>query len=228
MLKYVTYYRVSTKKQGDSGLGLDAQKRDIQLYLDNYSSVPYEVLAEFIEIEPGANSERKELNEAIKLAKDQGATLLVAKLDRLSRKVSFVSALMDDKALNLKVAQMPNADKFQLHIYAALAEQEREFISKRTKAAMREARERAEREGRPHNQGGLRGSTVKANKARKDQADAFAVKLKGLLAPMVKDQMSLEAIATALNQAGHKTTQGKDFKAMTVSRLISRLGLKET
>lgn len=226
MLKYVTYYRVSTKKQGDSGLGLDAQKRDIQLYLDNYSGTPYEVLAEFLEVESGANSERKELNEAIALAKKEGATLLVAKLDRLSRKVSFVSALMDDKKLNLKVAQMPNADKFQLHIYAALAEQEREFISKRTKAAMREARERAAKEGRPHNQGGLRGSTIKANKARKEQATAFASKLKGILTPMVKDQMSLDAMATALNQSGHKTAQGRDFKPMTVSRLLSRLGLK--
>lgn len=225
MINYVTYYRVSTKKQGDSGLGLEAQKRDIQLFLENYSGSPYKVLAKFIEIDSGANSDRKELNEAIRLAKAEGAVLLVAKLDRLSRKVSFVANLMDDKGLSLKVAQMPNADKFQLHIYAALAEQEREFISKRTKAAMREARERAKKEERPHNQGGLRGSTAKANQARRDQADTFATKLKGLLAPMVKDRMSLEAIANALNTSGHKTAQGKDFKPMTVSRLIKRLEL---
>ncbi|QCU90547.1 recombinase family protein [Thiomicrorhabdus sediminis] len=220
-IKYVTYYRVSTKKQGDSGLGLDAQRRDIQLFLDNYSGVPYEVLAEFVEVESGANAERKELSEAIALAKKEAAILLVAKLDRLSRKVSFVSSLMDDKGLNLKVAQMPNADKFQLHIYAALAEQERDFISKRTKAALAEAKARGQKLG------GLRDKTNERNKAKRKVADDFAAKFRGILSPMVSAQMSLEAIATALNEAGHKTAQGKTFKAMTVKRLLDRLNLKE-
>ncbi len=138
MIKFVTYCRVSTKRQGDSGLGLDAQRRDIQIYLENYADIPFEVIGSFTDINSGTNNERDELTKAIVLAKKDKAVLLVAKLDRLSRKVSFISALLEDKALQLKVSQMPHADKFQLHIYAALAEQERDFISKRTKAALAE------------------------------------------------------------------------------------------
>ncbi len=109
-MKYVTYLRVSTKEQGKSGLGLDAQKRDIRLYLDNYSTTPYKVLKEFLEVDSGANSARTTLNDAINLAKKHDATLLVAKLDRLSRKVSFIASLMEDRKLNFKVATMPHAD----------------------------------------------------------------------------------------------------------------------
>jgi DNA invertase Pin-like site-specific DNA recombinase len=112
----------------ESRLGLEVQKRDIRLYLDNYNTTPYKVLEEFLEIDSGANSARTTLNDAISLAKKHNATLLVAKLDRLSRKVSFIASLMEDRKLNFKVATMPHADPFQLHIYAALAEQEREFI----------------------------------------------------------------------------------------------------
>jgi DNA invertase Pin-like site-specific DNA recombinase len=111
-MKYVTYLRVSTKEQGKSGLGLDAQKRDIRLYLDNYSTTPYKVLKEFLEVDSGANSARTTLNDAINLAKKHDATLLVAKLDRLSRKVSFIASLMEDRKLNFKVATMPHADPF--------------------------------------------------------------------------------------------------------------------
>ena len=139
MVKFVTYYRVSTKGQGDSGLGLDAQKRDVQIYLDNYADIPFDVIGTFTDIDSGTNNGRSELAKAIELAKKHKAVLLVAKIDRLSRKVSFVAGLLEDKALQFKVAQMPHADKFQLHIYAALAEQERDFISKRTKAALAEA-----------------------------------------------------------------------------------------
>src|SRR6056297_3411613 len=124
MKQFVLYFRVSTRRQGDSGLGLDAQRRDIDLYLDTYAEVPFAVLGEFTDIESGANGDRPELWKAIELAEKTGATLLVAKLDRLSRKVSFISTVMDRKRLSLTVATMPHADKFQLHIYAALAEQE--------------------------------------------------------------------------------------------------------
>lgn len=137
MQRFVVYTRVSTKKQGDSGLGLDAQERDIGLFLDNYSELPWEVLARFQDVESGARSDRPELEKAITLAKAEGATLLVAKLDRLSRSVAFIATLLEDRKLNFRVASMPYADKFQLHIYAALAEQERDFISKRTSAALR-------------------------------------------------------------------------------------------
>jgi len=139
MLRYVIYKRVSTEDQGKSGLGLDAQDRDIRIYLDTYSPEPWEIVGTFVEIESRKDSDRPELTKAIALAKRTKATLLVSKLDRLSRKVSFIATFMDDKRLKFRVASMPHADKFQLHIYAALAEQEREFISLRTKAALAEA-----------------------------------------------------------------------------------------
>ncbi|MEY8240815.1 MAG: recombinase family protein [Cycloclasticus sp.] len=160
MLKFVTYYRVSTKGQGDSGLGLDAQKRDIQIYLDNYADIPFEVVGAFTDVASGGYNSRPELTKALAMAKKQKAVLLVAKLDRLSRKVSFVAGLLEDKGLQFKVAQMPHADNFQLHIYAALAEQEREFISKRTKAALAEAKARGVVLG------GLRDKTNARNKQR--------------------------------------------------------------
>ncbi len=104
-IKYVTYRRVSTKEQGRSGHGLDGQQRDIELYLQNYSDSPYDVIGEFVEVQSGSNNDRAEFNKAVALAKNENAILLVAKLDRLSRKVSFIASLMDDKRLKSKFAQ---------------------------------------------------------------------------------------------------------------------------
>ena len=99
MKKYVIYRRVSTIEQGKSGLGLDAQQRDINLFLENYVDTPYEVLGTFTDILSGKSDDRPELTNAIAMAKSGGAELLIAKLDRLSRKVSFIAALMEDKKL---------------------------------------------------------------------------------------------------------------------------------
>ena len=140
--RYVLYFRVSTQKQGRSGLGLDAQKRDIDLYLENYSEQPYEILGTFKDIQSGADNDRPELKKAIELAKRTKSILLVQKICRLSRRVSFIASLIEDKELDFKVAQMPFADKFQLHIYSALNEQEKDFISSRTKSALRSWKER--------------------------------------------------------------------------------------
>lgn len=216
-VKYVVYKRVSTQKQGDSGLGLEAQERDIKLFLDNYSVVPYEVIGEYVDILSGAMNDRPELTKAIDLAKKERAVLLVAKLDRLSRKVSFVATLLDDKRLELKVACMPNADKFQLHIYAALAEQERDFISKRTKAAMAEAKANGRKFG------GLRDKTNERNKAIQQEALARAEALSGVIIPMRKDGMSMKAIADQLNKLGYQTARGGEFTAMQVKRTLDRL-----
>ena len=142
MKNYVLYLRVSSKEQGKSGLGLEAQKRDINLFLENYADDDSEVIGEFIEVQSGKDDERPELHKAIHLAKRTKSILLVAKLDRLSRKVSFTASLMEDKSLSFKVAQMPFADNFQLHIYAALASQEADFISSRTKASLKSWKER--------------------------------------------------------------------------------------
>ena len=109
------YTRVSTKRQGDSGLGLEAQERDIDLYLTTYADVPHEVIGSFCDVESGTKHTRQEMDKAIDLVRQTGATLLVAKLDRLSRSVAFIATLMEDKRIDLIFASMPSADKFQLH-----------------------------------------------------------------------------------------------------------------
>ncbi|SFN58892.1 Site-specific DNA recombinase [Roseovarius lutimaris] len=220
MQQYIVYKRVSTKEQGRSGLGLEAQERDVALYLERFSPVPYEVIATFTDILSGTDNERPELAAALALARRTGAILLVSKLDRLSRKVSAVAALMEDKKVTFRVAQMPNADNFQLHIYAALAEQEREFISARTKAALAEARRRGTKLG------GLRDKTMKRNAAVQANAAARAEKVSGIILPMRETGKPLREIAEHLNRAGVETARGARWQASQVKRVLDRLNAR--
>lgn len=217
MKQYVTYLRVSTKEQGSSGLGLDAQRRDVSLYLENYSDVPFEVLAEFVEVETGTNDDRPKLAEALALVRRTGAELLIAKLDRLGRTVSHIARLMDDPKIRLRVASMPHADKFQLHIYAALAEQERDFISTRTKAALAEAKARGVQLG------GLRDATGARNAAVQAAARSRAVKVADVVQPLRQQGATLRQIAAALNSAGVETARGGQWQASQVKRVLERL-----
>ena len=213
MRRYVTYIRVSTKEQGKSGLGLEAQQRDIDLFLQNYSDVPWEVIGAFQDVGSGADNGRPELQKALALARKTGAELLVAKLDRLSRKVSHLSALMDDPKVKLRVASMPHADKFQLHIYAALAEQERDFISIRTKAALAAAKARGKKLG------GDRGNLAAMNAGARAKADAAASKVAGVIIPLRDQGMTLQQIADQLNGMG----VGANWSPTKVSRALARL-----
>lgn len=217
MQQYVIYKRVSTEDQGKSGLGLAAQDRDIRLFLENFSDVPFEILAEFTEIETGKADSRAKLAEALSIARKTGAFLLVAKLDRLSRKVAFIACLMDDAKLKLKVASMPYADKFQLHIYAALAEQEREFISARTKAALQEAKARGVKLG------GLRDATGKRNAAVQANAKVRADDVAGIVLPLRNQGATFRVIADALNKSGVPTARGGLWQASQVMRVVERL-----
>lgn len=217
MIKYVTYRRVSTQEQGRSGLGLEAQARDIDTFLDHFSGQPYKVIGEFLDVLSGADDSRPELFKAVALARKQKAILLVAKLDRLSRKVSYIASLMDDKTIQFKVANLPQADKFQLHLYAALAEQERAFISQRTKAALKEAKARGVQLG------GLRDSTDRRNKARADTALTLARSIEKIVVPMRKRGDSLKTIAEALNDAKVAAARGGQWSPIQVSRVIERL-----
>ncbi|SFJ23144.1 Site-specific DNA recombinase [Albimonas pacifica] len=214
---YVIYKRVSTEEQGRSGLGLEAQDRDIELYLSTYSDVPYEVIGTFTDVLSGANDGRPELEKAIALARSTGAELLVAKLDRLSRKVSFIASLMDDKKLALRVASMPHADKFQLHIYAALAEQERDFISTRTKAALAAAKARGVKLG------GLRPNTERRNEALRAGALDRAKRVEKFVRPLHAEGKSLRDIAELMNAAGIPTARGGNWQASQVKRVLDRL-----
>ncbi|NPD21737.1 recombinase family protein [Alterinioella nitratireducens] len=216
-MKYVTYKRVSTTGQGKSGLGLEAQDRDISLFLENYSEEPWEVIGEFTAVVSGSVEHPLELKEAIALAKGQKATLLVSKLDRLSRKVSVIATLMDDKKLQLKVAQMPQADKFSLHIYAALAEQERDFISKRTKAALAEAKAKGVKLG------GYRKGAEARYRAISAQADANAQRVINTIQPLREQGMTYQQIADRMTELGVKTAQGSEcWYPSTVKRVLER------
>ena len=218
--KYVIYYRVSTKRQGKSGLGLEAQKRDVELYLTNYSDRPYEVLDTFTDIESGKYDDprrRPGLQDALALCRSEKAILLVSKLDRLSRRVSHISTLMDDKSLKFKVATLPNADAFQLHLYAALAEQERQFISLRTKQALAVAKSRGKVLG------GLRPNTAARNKASKTIANTNAERVASIIVPMRQSGSTLQSIADALNGAQIATPRGKSWAAMSVKNALERL-----
>ena len=217
MLRYVIYRRVSTEDQGRSGLGLEAQDRDVQLYLSTYSPEPFELLGTFTDVLSGASADRPELAKALELVRRTGAELLVAKLDRLSRKVSFIAALMEDKRVRLRVASMPHADNFQLHIYAALAEQEREFISTRTKAALREAKARGVQLG------GLRDATRARNAAVQANAKARAEKVAGIVTPLRDRGATLREIAAQLDAAGVPTARGGSWQASQVKRVLDRL-----
>lgn len=216
MKQFVVYRRVSTAEQGKSGLGLEAQSRDIELYLANYADTPHEVIADFLEVQSGKDSDRPELKKALDLCRRTGAVLLVAKLDRLSRRVSFIAALMEDRKLDLRVASMPNADKFQLHIYAALAEQERDFISLRTKAALAPLKGTGKL-------GGLRDKTGKRNEAVKRDALAFAERVQTIVMPLREAGKTLLDIAIALDEAGVATARGGSWTPTQVKRVLERL-----
>ncbi|GGY35953.1 recombinase family protein [Parvularcula lutaonensis] len=218
MQRYVIYTRVSTDRQGQSGHGLAAQERDISLFLETYSEEPWEIIGEFQDVESGKHDDRPELAKALDLVRrTPGSELLVSKLDRLSRKVSFIASLIEDKRVRFRVASMPYADTFQLHIYSALAEQEREFISKRTKAALAEAKARGVKLG------GDRGSLREANEAARASADVFARKVGPMIVPMRNQGMSLGKIAEALNEAGQPTSRDGRWTAKAVSRVLDRV-----
>lgn len=217
MRRYVTYRRVSSQEQGKSGLGLEAQARDVQLFLDNYAETQYEVHGDFVETHTGADNDRPQLNAAIALAKKTGAVLVVAKLDRLSRRVSFLASLMEEKGLDFKVAQMPYADRFQLHIYAALAEQERAFISQRTTAALQAAKARGIRLGAPiHHIDALA-------EAKKRKALENAKKVEGVIVPLRQAGASLRTICGVLNTSGARTSKGGIFYPPLISQMLKRL-----
>lgn len=207
-MKYVGYYRVSTKKQARSGLGLEAQQQMVRQFAETNG----ELVGEFVEVESGRNDRRIELAKAINAAKKAGASLLIARLDRFSRRVSFISAMME-KGVRLAIVEMPNATDFQLHIFAALAQEERRLISERTKAALAQTKNRGTVLGR---NGRL---LAEANRCA---ADKFAMVVADEL-PAGWRQFSYTAIAHHLNMRGILTITGKRFYPQTAKAIVLRL-----
>lgn len=209
MTRYVAYFRVSTATQGKSGLGLAAQQTKVQEFL----SADDEVVAEFIEVQSGKVDSRLELWKAISYAKKHSAKMLIAKLDRFSRRVSFIAGIME-QGIGLVVAEMPHATDFQLHIFAALAQEERRMISERTRNALAEAKRRGVQLGR-------NGSSL----ALQNKSDAldFARTLEPTILPLWNDGQSYSAIARYLNDAGIPTRRGGKFAPETAKQVVQRL-----
>ena len=210
-VKYVTYLRVSTLKQGTSGLGLEAQIEAVKAFATSRNG---EIKAEFTEIESGKKNDRPALSEAISHAKRIGATLLIAKLDRLARSVALISALMET-GVDFVAADMPDANRFVLHIMAAVAEYEREQISARTKAALTAAKARGTELGR----------NGKALAARnRSEAEIFARTVEAEITKARADgHTTLASIADVLNASAVRPRSGGRWYPTSVRRVIDRI-----
>lgn len=206
----VAYMRVSTKSQGKSGLGLEAQKERIERFLAASGGV---LLAEYVDVESGAKNDRDALNRAIAHVKKVNGTLVIAKLDRISRRVSFIAALMES-GINFKVAEMGDATEFQLHIYAALAQEERRLISERTKAALSAARQKGIRLGK-------NGCVLAKN--NKAAALGFAETVKNKILELRSCGLSFKDIASELNKSGVLSFTGGQWYGTTVQRAYTRI-----
>lgn len=213
---FVTYFRVSTARQGASGLGLDAQRQTVSQYLAGGTKI---VLAEFLEVETGkgtnALEKRPELRKALEMCKRSGATLLIAKLDRLARNVHFVSGLMESK-VKFVACDLPEANQLTIHIMAAFAEHEARRISERTRDALAAAKARGVILGAtgPSN---LKRHTLK----RQSAAIAFKARLMPLISGLIAQGLSRRAIAAQLNDLGIKAPRGGNWSFGQVQRLLS-------
>ena len=219
--KWISYLRVSTGKQGKSGLGIEAQRAAVADFLNGG---PWKLVKEYVEVESGKRADRPKLAEAISACKAYGAKLVIAKLDRLSRDAHFLLGL-EKAGIDFVAADMPNANRLTVGIMAVVAEEERRMISARTKAALAAAKRRGVKLG------GDRG-VVPSRKARRlaieavqARADAKAANLAPVLAELQQaGKTSLRAMAAALNEQGIPTSSGAgQWSASQVSRVLERL-----
>jgi DNA invertase Pin-like site-specific DNA recombinase len=209
--QFIAYYRVSTDRQGRSGLGLDAQKEAVARHL---AAVSGELLAAFVEIESGKRNDRPQLAAAIAAAKKTKSTLIIAKLDRLARNVHFISGLLES-GVDFVAVDNPHANKLMVHLLAAFAEHEREQISQRTKDALAAAKARGIRLGR-------NGADTLAPQYRA-QAVERAHQLAPVLAELKRAGMSARAMAAELTARGIATPNAGRWHAQTVLRVIARI-----
>ncbi len=224
--KIVGYVRVSTKGQGASGLGLEAQQAAIDAYAAQTGAL---VTRLYTEIESGRKSDRPELAKALAHAKRSKATLVVAKLDRLGRNVAFLSALMEAK-VDFVAVDNPAANKLTLHILAAVAEAEAEAISARTKSALAAYKARGGKLGGSlpqcrnlDDEARQRGAVAAAN-VRRAKADAAYEDLAPVVQELRAKGLSQVAIAQELNTMGHTTRRGKPWNQVQVARVLQRTG----
>jgi DNA invertase Pin-like site-specific DNA recombinase len=224
--KFVSYLRVSTARQGASGLGLEAQRAAVTGYLNGGE---WALVQEVVEVESGKRNDRPALADALRLCRKNKATLVIAKLDRLARNVAFISNLMES-GVEFVAVDMPQANRFVVHILAAVAEQEAEAISKRTKAALAAAKARGTQLG------GRRVSTERfaeirdaARQVRTERADKRASEILPVIQSIqATGATSLRQIAAVLNERNISTPRGGEWSAVQVQRVITAAGWYHT
>jgi DNA invertase Pin-like site-specific DNA recombinase len=222
-MRIVSYLRVSTQKQGRSGLGLEAQRAAIEGFAATRRAT---VLETFTEVESGTSNARPELAKALRLTKATGATLVIAKLDRLSRNASFLLALRDS-GVRFVAADIPDANELTVGIMALVAQQEREAISRRTRDALSAAKARGQRLGNPNGAAALqragKGNTA-ALRRLQEVAQEHAERIRPFLdEPALQGVTSLAAVAQALNERGILTPRGGRWHKSSVRNLLERL-----
>jgi DNA invertase Pin-like site-specific DNA recombinase len=227
--KFISYLRVSTQRQGKSGLGLEAQREAVAVYLNGGT---WTLVQEMVEVESGKRSDRPQLARALSLCRVHGAKLLVAKLDRLARNVAFISTLMES-GVEFEAVDLPQANKLTVHIMAAMAEHEAAAISARTKGALGAAKARGTKLGGYRHKkddgtlfeiktvaskGNLESVKVRAARAGKRASDLMPVidAIKG------EGATSLRQIAAGLNERKIPTARGGEWSAVQVQRLLSK------
>lgn len=221
--KLIAYHRVSTAKQGQSGLGLEAQQAAIEGYA---TRVGANVLASFTEVESGKNNDRPQLQAALHHAKVTSSTLVIAKLDRLSRNAAFLLALRDS-GVKFVAADMPEANNLTVGIMALVAQEEREAISRRTKEALQAAKARGKKLGNPNGAAPLlragKGNAAGVE-AVKAQAQDYAQTMRPVIEAMqAEGKASLGALVAALNGGGYRTPRGGAWHKSSVKNLLERL-----
>lgn len=217
MARYIAYYRVSTQKQGISGLGLEAQRSDVSRFVERGGTF----ISEYQDIESGKKNNRPNLIKAIEECKKQGATLLIAKLDRLSRNASFILTLRDSK-VDFVCCDMPDANSLTIGIMAILAQDERERTSQRTKAALAELKRKGVKLGSPQNlteQARETSLRVRQQNAIEDENNR---KAGALIVSLRNGGKTFYQITKEINELGFTTRTGKKFQQNQVQILYKR------
>jgi DNA invertase Pin-like site-specific DNA recombinase len=216
--KYIAYYRVSTIRQGRSGLGIEAQRQAVSIHLNGVKP-----LSEFTEVESGRRSDRPKLAEALAACRLHRAILVIAKLDRLARNVAFVSNLME-AGVDFEAVDFPSANRLTIHILAAVAEHEARMISDRTKAALAAAKDRGVALGGFRGRPGTCTDLVKARAIRTARANQRATDLAPAIhALQAQGLSSLRSIAAGLNGSGITAPRGGAWSAAQVRSVLSRI-----
>lgn len=218
MTKYVAYYRVSTDKQGKSGLGLESQQSAVEQFVKHHGG---EIIEVRTETESGKKNNRPELDKAIRRCLLTGATLIIAKLDRLSRDIAFIANLQKSK-VDFTCCDMPEANTLTIGMMAVLAQYERELISERTKAGLAAAKARGQTLGNPHLHLVRNNDTSAATQAAAEKAEERNAQVRELIGEYEAEagrELSLRELANLLNDAGYTTARGKQFSATQISRI---------